>query len=275
MPRGPFSYIEANPLHQPKRERVLRPGPGVCLICCGPTSAAFALCFACQTVARRLGRTLAAVLPVSLCPLPGPLYSVLMGYKESPVAEVRRRSARKVEELLTEFLTEHRWCVFTLLGGFVDVVLPVPSSSRPGPPPLNGVPGLSKNVVSVLEGASCGILSPWCPTVLQRALAPVGHLQPDRHAFEVPAWARPMVGGSRILLIDDTYVSGARAQSAASALRDAGAHRVLIVPVGRVIRPDRVAEHAVFLKKSRTSRARGHRCARCVVTQSSAGAATG
>jgi hypothetical protein len=86
-------------------------------------------------------------------------------------------------------------------------------------------------------------------------------------AFAVPSWAAPVVARTRVLLLDDTYVSGARAQSAAAALRLAGAHRVLIVPLGRVIRPDTLTGHASLLRRSRTSRAGPHRCARCVVTQ--------
>jgi hypothetical protein len=93
-------------------------------------------------------------------------------------------------------------------------------------------------------------------------------------AFSVPTWAGPVVYHGRILLLDDTYVSGARAQSAVSALREAGASRILIVPVGRVIRPDTLAEHAAFLSRSRRSRAAVHRCARCVVRQPGAGAST-
>jgi hypothetical protein len=41
-----------------------------------------------------------------------------------------------------------------------------------------------------------------------------------------------------VLLVDDTFTSGARGQSAASALQLAGAHVVAMVPVGRYIRPD-------------------------------------
>jgi hypothetical protein len=49
-----------------------------------------------------------------------------------------------------------------------------------------------------------------------------------------------------VLLLDDTYVSGARSQSAAAALQRAGA-RTVIGPLGRVLRPDRIALHAEFL----------------------------
>jgi orotate phosphoribosyltransferase len=46
------------------------------------------------------------------------------------------------------------------------------------------------------------------------------------------------VRGSRVLLLDDTYTSGAAVQSAASALQMAGAHVVAAVVVGRYVKPD-------------------------------------
>jgi hypothetical protein len=49
-------------------------------------------------------------------------------------------------------------------------------------------------------------------------------------------------------LLDDTYVSGARSQSAAAALQLAGG-RPVIAPLGRVLRPDRVLLHAEFLRR--------------------------
>ena len=43
--------------------------------------------------------------------------------------------------------------------------------------------------------------------------------------------------GASVLLIDDTWVSGASAQSAAAALRLAGARHVAIVVLGRHVNP--------------------------------------
>ena len=54
------------------------------------------LCFACRWVRLHLDLPLAPVFPVRLCPLPSPLYAVLLGYKESPVAEARHRFAPMV-----------------------------------------------------------------------------------------------------------------------------------------------------------------------------------
>jgi hypothetical protein len=222
---------------------------------------------------------LALVLPISLCPLPGPLYSVLMGYKEAPLAEVRRGHGATVDRVFSQFLWAHRRCVSRLLVGPVGLVLPVPSSSRPGPPPLDRIEGLGRHAVAAVTVRTRKDPPLWCPSVLERTGQPVGHMAAHPAAFAVPPWAAPVVSHTRVLLLDDTYVSGARAQSAAAALRLAGARRVLIVPMGRVIRPDMLTEHARLLRRSRTSRAGPHRCARCVMTQrdveADSGAATG
>jgi hypothetical protein len=93
-------------------------------------------------------------------------------------------------------------------------------------------------------------------------------MRPNATAFAVDPSARAAVRGARALLLDDTYVSGSRAQSAAAALRLAGAGAVVITPLGRVLRPDRVAAHAAFLA-ARPGQA-GHR-SRCVADQTEAG----
>ena len=73
-------------------------------------------------------------------------------------------------------------------------------------------------------------------------------MRPDPAAFTVPPPDRAALRGARVLLLDDTYVSGARSQSAAAALQQAGA-RTVIGPLGRVLRPDRIALHADFLRR--------------------------
>ena len=203
------------------------------------------MCFACRSVAQRLGAALAPVFPVRLCPLPSPLYTVLVGYKEAPVDEARERYAPMVRKLLAHFAAEHAPCLAAAAGGTLHAVLPVPSTARPGGAPLARVPGLAAAVCAQLGAVD------WLPRALVRAEAPVGHMRPDADAFTVLAAARDQVAGRRVVVLDDTYVSGARAQSAAVALRHAGARGVVIMVVGRVLRPGRSALHGSFLSRQR------------------------
>ena len=111
--------------------RVPPPGTGVCGICCGP-SGPHGVCFACRRVGHRLGLALAPVFPVRLCPLPGPLYTVLMGYEESPVHEAApQRFGPMSARWSADFGSSHTRCLAASAGGPCDVVLPVPSSARP------------------------------------------------------------------------------------------------------------------------------------------------
>lgn len=233
-------------------------------MCCGPAPGAERVCFACRFVARRLGVVLAPALPMQMCPLPGPLYTVLMGYKEAPVAEARARFGPIVRSLTAGFLRAHADCIAGLAGGRPHFVLPVPSTVRPGGSPIARVPGLAADVESALPGVR------WTG-LLFRTSEPIGHMRPSARAFAVPPTLRCRVDGRRLVLLDDTYVSGARSQSAAAALRRAGAASVVVVALGRVLRPDRVPAHAEFLGRREPAGAAfvdvNGPCARCVQTE--------
>jgi hypothetical protein len=165
-----------------------------------------------------------------------------MGYKESPVDEARCRFRALVRALFADFLSAGAGALVEVAGGPIGLVLPVPSTARPASP-LERVEGLAADAARALPGAR------WSPEDLCRGAAPTGHMRPDAGAFAVAAAARRRVRGARAVLLDDTYVSGARAQSAAAALRGAGARATVIVPLGRVLRPDRAPGHAAFLRR--------------------------
>ena len=90
-------------------------------------------------------------------------------------------------------------------------------AGRPGPHPL-------------LRLVSPYLRLPNCPLAL-RPGRQGRELDLDR--FRVPI--RP--AGASVLLLDDTWVSGASAQSAAAALKLAGARHVAVVVVGRHVNP--------------------------------------
>jgi predicted amidophosphoribosyltransferase len=148
------------------------------------------------------------------------------------------------------------------MGGGADLVVPVPSSRRPGRAALERAEGLAEVTLSALAPDAR-----WLPSALRRADGEIGHMRPNACAFVVPPSLRTAVHGARTILLDDIYVSGSRAQSAAAALRLCGARTVLIVPLGRVLRPEKSGEHAAF---DRAAGGAGHR-ARCVVGQTAAG----
>jgi hypothetical protein len=175
---------------------------------------------------------------------------VLLGYKESPVAEERHRLGWLVCALVHEALDVVATEAVATAGGELELVVPVPSTSRPGVHALARVPGLERVIADAFPEAR------WEPTLLCRSGAenagevPLAHMRPHPCGFVVDP-NRVKVVARRVLLLDDTYVSGARAQSAAAALRIAGVHAVVIVPLGRVLRPDQVPLHASFLRRHR------------------------
>ena len=81
--------------------------------------------------------------------------------------------------------------------------------------------------------------------LLRRGPGETAHRKPDRHAFEPTTG----VAGRRVLLLDDVFTTGARSQSAAYALEEAGAAVPAIVVVARRINPDWRPEVAEWWKR--------------------------
>jgi hypothetical protein len=180
-----------------------------------------------------------------------------MGYKESPVSEARARFATMVRDLFDAFFAAHAACLTRHAP--LDLVLAVPSTARPSGAPLATVTGLG-------EAAHDRLRAPLRADLLCRGPGWLGHMRPRRDGFVVPAARRAVMQGRHVLVLDDTYVSGARAQSAAAALRLAGAASVQIVAAGRVLRPDLVPGHAAFLRRQVATPAPGPSCRWCVQT---------
>jgi len=222
---------------------VLPPGPGVCSVCRGPAGPGSPLCFCCAAVAAALAAPLAPVIPISTYRIPGPLHTVLRGYKDAPISDARRHYALQLSTLLGRFLALHRPCLEGVGEGPLDVTVAVPPSSRPGDAPLHAVGGPA-----------------WARGLLVRANGPLGHLRPSVDGFAVPAPRRPVVDGKRVLLVEDTLTTGARAQSAAAALRASGALAVVVVVVGRVVRPELNGHHAAYWHRARAEDFRLGRC---------------
>ncbi len=181
-------------------------------------------------VRRQLGTELTRTVPISLFAPGSPLHELLVGYKAAPARRARDERQASLSRLLSEFLDLHLRClVGPILDDDATLAVPVPSSStqRPswgGEHPLIGL------IAAALVAEPGLSLAP----VLAKGAEPLGHLHASRRGFRLV----DPVAGRRVLVLDDTYTSGARSQSAAVALARGGADVVAIVPIGRLIHPD-------------------------------------
>ncbi|MGH9089341.1 MAG: hypothetical protein ACRDYZ_14735 [Acidimicrobiales bacterium] len=202
-------------------------GPAVCQTCRAGTTARSPTCATCRDVGRQLGHPLVPVTPISLVTKDNSLYRALRQYK-SGEPSVARNQARSLGALLALFLRRHLACVTP---GGIDTVLVVPSEepNRPPPHPL----------LRVLD--SVGDLPPASP-LLRAAPGTLGHraATPTGYVCEEP------VEGRRVLLMDDTYTTGAHLQSAAHALAAGGALTVHPLVIGRYIQPNWPASQSVI-----------------------------
>ena len=172
------------------------------------------------------------VVPISTCPVPGPLHTVLGGYKDALAVDARRHFASILRTLLEGFLALHLACLESLAGGELLVRAVVPPTRRQGPPP---------SAPSAPSGYTRACSSAGKERSGTRGASPTG--------FLVPTSARAQLRGRRVLLLDDVYTTGARAQSAACTLVRSGAAAVVIVVAGRVLRPTASVRAAAYWRR--------------------------
>lgn len=197
------------------------PGPGACRTCRGPVTGRAPLCRSC----RRLPEMLDAVLPVSLSVAGGTLHRELRGYKDDAAEAARDAYTRGLAYVLARFLSAHERCLAGAAGvSRFAVVTTVPSG--------RGRDSAARWRLSAIVGDLCA------PTAarFRRLLAPAASdgaaargWRPDRYR------ALEALCGADVLLVDDTWTSGASAQAAALALRRAGAGAVALALLGRYV----------------------------------------
>jgi hypothetical protein len=217
----------APPLYPPAPRPAGSPAAD-CEVCRGPVRPGFARCYQCDRHAL-LGPALLAdaVVPISYAIKGTPFADHLWRYKSVPVpsssAPTSASARASVLALLLAFLTDHGPCVWQRASmPPPDRLAVVPTGAgRPGPHPL------LRLVSPYLRLPGCSLVL--CPGRQGRDL--------DLGRFQVQA--RP--AGASVLLLDDTWVSGASAQSAAAALKLAGARHVAVIVLGRHVNPDDAA----------------------------------
>ena len=170
----------------------------------------------------QVSRPISLVVPISLYRRSGQLHHVLWGYKNIEDDTARRELRARVAALLWRFLDSHGACIEGAAGSGWDVLTTVPSSrERAGQHPLEQAIDMAPPLRDAHE------------RFLRRGEVETGHNRASDQGFEVIA----DVEDRSVLLIDDTFTSGARIQSAASALALAGATVVAAVVVGRFVNP--------------------------------------
>lgn len=199
--------------------RVPPSGPGVCAVCHSGPGPGYPLCYSCHLTAGQVSRPVATVLPISLYRVHDQYWYILRNYKDHRRPEVRTELGLVVAATIA-----HWTCISAQARGEPSLVATVPStrpSGRLGPHPLTTA------IHRIVR------LAPLYRDVLARGPGMVGHQRASDDAFVATGDLR----GERVLLVEDTFTSGARAQSAACALRRAGAVSVAVVVAGRVIDP--------------------------------------
>ncbi|MGW1170259.1 hypothetical protein [Streptomyces sp. NPDC002550] len=197
----------------------LLPGPGVCRVCRGPAKVGYRTCLRCNEAAKLLGAGMAdAVVPVSLA-LKGEQYANEFWRYKNAVGPQQQYFRMGLAAVLWRFLAMHEECIRThcAVPSF-DIVTTVPSTSGRTDHPLRAM-------VAEMAGAT--------RDRHRDLLAPTPEAADLGRAASARRYAAAALRGENVLLIDDTWATGNHAQSAAAALKAAGAGSVATVVLGR------------------------------------------
>lgn len=229
--------IEITDPHIHTYTRVLPVGPGVCAICHGAPPKGFNRCRSCSQTTDQVSHPVRLVVPISLTEVRGQLHHVLWAYKrESYPEKVRAPFRLQISALMTRFLGQHGNCIRRAAHQDWDAITIVPSSQgRAGVHPLEDAIRLSPLLLDQYQ------------PLLRPGPGKADHNQASDQAYDVV----DSVSGMSVLLLDDTFTSGARAQSAASSLYCAGANVVAMVPIGRIINRDFSHEASALLDRAK------------------------
>jgi hypothetical protein len=193
--------------------------PGLCRTCFGPAAAGRARCFPCELHGQCAPGGLASVvLPAAYAVKGGPHARALWVYKSGEPGGAAAR--RALTAMLLVFLREHGPCLWRRAGwvppraGPTHVAVVPSNRGRAGVHPLRAL-------------AEPYLRLPWAALAARPgADGRARDLDPERFAV-------PRLDGARVLLLDDTWATGASVQSAAMTLRAAGATAVAAVVLGR------------------------------------------
>lgn len=196
--------------------------PDVCPLCrSGRTGPG--LCRSCTRTSAQVKYPSDLVIPISYYTTPSPLRERMHDYKEGTNPAVRLEQARIVAAVLIRYIAEHHDALIDRFGNCDDVVA-VPSGHHDGPPALQ----------TAIEDNFPNAIGPFARYLTRGPDVTEPHqASPNKFALT----ADEELTGRRILLIDDTFTTGASIQSAHHTLVAAGATVIAAVVVARKINP--------------------------------------
>jgi predicted amidophosphoribosyltransferase len=210
----------ARELSAPYANFMLNPLPAgtvnVCAVCLTFTTQGFPTCWQCGHHPRHAD----LVVPISYSVDGGQLHDALRGYKRDD-GRAARQLQLQLAAVLWRFLRQHEHCIADRLGiERLALVTTVPSSSaeRDEHHPLQRIVG---KIVGDTRDRYERLLVRSTTDIEPRTVNPAKY-----------AAVRPL-DGEAVLLIEDTWVSGGNAESAAGSLKEAGAGQVAVVAIGR------------------------------------------
>ena len=191
-----------------------------CELCLGPVND-YRRCSSCHKLfAQGLpDRLLRAVVPMTSVLNPSRWYTWLQTYKT-----YHPERGDVIASLTYEYLEAHRQSIEAHLGGSISMLTIVPSKR---PEFTFDTQPLRRAVSSVAE----------TDARLYEALRFIQGARIGRSEYRPDAFRRTGidVSGARVVIIEDLWVTGATALSAAGALYEFGAESVVLIPMGRLV----------------------------------------
>lgn len=216
-----LTVTEASAAYENAMRNVLAAGEGICSVCHTFIDPAFQICYPCHEQPNLID----AVVPITYSEHLGQMHTALRNYKDSHLS-VQNYALPRLTGILWRFVANHEGCVARAAGvSSFDVVTTVPSSTPAGDD----------------QRANLRTMVEWSDPLKDRflrVLRATGEGELGRSYDESRYVAPERLDGMDVLLIDDTWTAGGHAQSAAHALRAAGADHVGAIVIGRHVNPD-------------------------------------
>ena len=200
---------------------VIRQPQITCRVCAAPVGG-FDGCWRCEQ-ARHIAGVADVVAPLTYAIAGTPSAALVRDYKNHPAHSVRNSHSAVINWLVWLGITRHERCIGRAAGLAVSCRLVIPSlTSRPGRHPL------AQLAHPTIASSDAVVLMPAPDARSDRAINDKFVLQPAAR-----------LDGRHVLILDDVWTTGSNAQSAALAVRRAGAAAVSVMVIGRWLNPGR------------------------------------